>query len=469
MADLRAAFEQNLERLAARLRAEAAADPFGQRQGYTYLIGVYLGLNALRDAYMLVEGPDCAYMKAQYIHGNHDWCSTLTSVSGYHRLANTALHPAKMTASRERPVRELMLGLAGHEAVGGLLVSSLPMAFITGADYQRICREVREATGTEVIHVQGLSLRGDWLDGYAEVLKAFAHQLELPSRRPDPRSVAVVGYLYDRNEEDHRANLRELQGLCAALDLDLVSVWLAGQNFAELARVAEAGTILSLPYGRAAARQLARRTGAQVIELPLPFGLRATDEWLDTLGRRFKRERAAAAYRDRHLREIIPRLEWLVPFAFQNLPVGYVGDPHLYPGFRDIVELLGARSAFAVFTNLRGHCKALTATLPAELPVLVDPRLKGFANFVLEHVRREHVGLLVTNNAGFAVPLHETAYVEFGFPSLYTHALFERPFLFHRGFMAFVDTLTNALRHKELELARFQALTSPLLGGGELA
>jgi hypothetical protein len=88
---------ERIERLLEKLEQEGGQEDFSMRATYTYLLGVYLGVNALRDAFLLVEGPDCTYMKAQYIQGNHDWLSTLTSVSGFHRIANTALHPSKMT------------------------------------------------------------------------------------------------------------------------------------------------------------------------------------------------------------------------------------------------------------------------------------------------------------------------------------------------------------------------------------
>jgi len=441
-----------MDRILALLEAEAGGDDFSHRVTWTYLIGVYLAANALRDAYLLVEGPDCAYMKAQYVQGNHDWLSTLTSVSGFHRLANTALHPAMMTDSREGPLRDMLLRLARHDEAGGVLVTSMPMAFITGADYERLCREVRDLTGRQVIHVPGLSLSGDWLDGYQQTLLSLAKQLELPDTERGPRRVAVVGYLLDRNEEDHAANLRELERMCAALDLELVSTWLSGQGFGELSRVAGAGTILSLPYGRRAARTLARRTGARLLELPLPFGPTATEAWMRTLGGAFDRREAAEAFIDGEMSLIAPRLEWVIPFIFQGLSAGYVGDPHLMEGVTDILGLLGAKLPFAVITNRKAH---LTAPAAEGTELLTGPRHKAFLRFLLRALRRHEVSLVITNNAGTMLPLETAAVVEFGFPSVFTHALYDRPFLGFRGFMAFTDTLANTLR--QAELARAQA------------
>jgi len=312
---------------------------------------------------------------------------------------------------------------------------------------------VAETTGKDVAQVPGLSLSGDWLDGYAQTLKTLAKNIDPGQGKPRAENVAVVGYLYDRNEEDHAANLRILDRMCSTLGLKLVSVWLSGRRWADLKKIGDAGTILSLPYGRAAARTIASRTGAEIIELPLPFGLEASQLWMQTLAERFGVEERAQAYIDRQMSGIAPRLEWVIPFSFQNLAAGYVGDPHLLPGLRDIIALLGGQLRFAVITN---HPKNTREALPRTegVELLVYPKQREFFRFLFKNALEHELGLLVTNNYSAGFPLPGTAVVEFGFPSIFSHALFERPFLGFPGFMAFVDTLANALRQAELSRTR---------------
>ena len=62
---------------------------FSSPMNYPTLLGVYLAVNALKDAYVLVDGPDCAFYKAHFIHGRHDLNSTLLRISGRHRVAFT--------------------------------------------------------------------------------------------------------------------------------------------------------------------------------------------------------------------------------------------------------------------------------------------------------------------------------------------------------------------------------------------
>lgn len=432
--------------------AEVAAEPdYSQRLTYSYLVGVYLAVNAVSDIYLLVEGPDCVHMKTQFVQGSHDWLSTLTSVSGYHRIANTALHPAHMPHSREQAIADALGKMARHAAVPAVLLTSMPMASITGADYQRICGDVQEAAGKPVVHLPGKSLSGDWLDGYAETQLALARRVEPPAEKAPPDHVAVVGNLFDRHEEDHRANARELRRLLGEIGLTPVSIWFEGQTFAELAAVARAGTIISLPYGRRAAQRVARRTGARLVETELPFGLAATERWVRQLGRELGREREAEALVARELGEVVPRLEWVTPFMFQGRRAAFVGDPHLVRGFREIVELLGAHLACVVITNCPAHAGELAQQM-GDTPLLVWPRDKTFGRFLREHHRAEPIGILVANNAGVMMA-SEVPTLEFGFPSYYSHSLYDRPFLGFRGFVAFVDSLANTIRLCELTRA----------------
>lgn len=422
-------------------------EDFTSRVTYSYMIGVYAAVNAIRDLYLLVEGPDCAHMKTQFIMGNQDLLSTLVSVSGFHRVANTALHPAQMTGSREVAIRESLAQIASHEAVPAVMLTSMPMAFVTGADYERICRQVAAETGKPVVHVPGKSLSGDWIDGYAESLFALARQLDLSNSRTDPKKVAIVGYLFDRNEGDSIANIEVLKTLFREIGLNLVSVWLDGGLFSDLYKVSEAGTIISFPYGRKAARWLASRTNARLIECDLPFGLDATERMLRAVSRELTGGSVELII-ERELARIVPRLEWVVPYIFQNRDVAFVGDPYLVRGMKEVFDLLGARLRLAIITNTKARAKGLVELLGPQTEVLIWPRMRQMFERLRLAVERDGVSLIVGNTAG--IGLVRGAFVEIGFPSMYTHSLFERPYLGFDGFLAFVDMMVNAIRHEEV-------------------
>lgn len=452
---------ERLRRLSQHILATTAAlgdrAEFSTHVSESYLTGVYLALNAIADARLVLEGPDCTHMKTQFVQGNHDLLSTLTSVSGYHRMVHTGLHPSGMTDSREGPLASTIDEVARHPTTAGVLVSSMPMAFVTGADYDRLCRDASEATGKPIVPIRGLSLSGDWLDGYVETLRSLAMHLPLPAldagSRPDPKKVALIGHFHDRNEGDQAANRAVLQELVEAAGGELVTVWLDGGPWADLERVAEAGVVVGLPYGRRAAKRVARRVGAKRVELPLPFGVQGTEDFVYGLADALGTPREAVdAYLDPLRAKAARRLEWVVQFVFEGKRVGYVGDPHLLPGLLDTVSLLGATLSFAIVVNREEASKGVRQLVPAER-LLFRPRLTDFQRFVTERSLAEPSDLVITNARGLLGAAPFAARVEFGYPSNYSHALADVPFLGYQGLLAFVERMANALRAREVESA----------------
>ncbi len=424
--------------------SQAEAPDFTERQNYPFMVGVYLAVNAISDAFLLVDGPDCSHMKTQYVQGNHDWLSTLTDVSGFHRVANTALHPFYMARSREPEIVDMLGRMVAHEPAGVVLITPMPMAAITGVDYDRLARLAAGDGSKPVVAVPGRSLSGDWLSGYTLTLTSLAKGIDLSRAKPEPDTVALVGYLSDRNEGDHRANLRDLRRLLASLGLEVCSIWLSGGSFQELREVGRASRIISLPYGRRAARTLARRLDVPLLETALPFGLDGTSRWLRQIAAETGRTDRVEALIDEELTRVVPPLQWVVPAVFLHRTVSFIGDPYLLEGFLDLTAELGCRHGPMMVTARAGHAPEL-AERAAELGLIFDPTRKQMMSH-LEPLHRNAVDLVVANSSGSHLMGGSTPVMEFGYPSFFTHALYDRPFLGYDGALAFIDSMANALR-----------------------
>jgi nitrogenase molybdenum-iron protein alpha/beta subunit len=430
-------------------RGQPPAADWSERVSLSFTIGVYVAVNALADAYVVVDAPDCAHLKTQYVQGNHDWFSTLTSVTGVHRVANTDLHPWKMVVARDDQVQALLQQLAGYPGAGVVLITSMPMATITGVDYDRLTRPVAEATGKMVASVPGNALAGDWIDGYADSLKALARVVPLEGAAPQPGNVAVVGYLMDRNEGDHRANLRELERLLGDLGLKVVSVWLSGQGAADLAKVRDAAAIVSLPYGRAAARILGQRLEVPVIEAGLPVGIQGTERWLTRIAEALGCTDRLAAVLDRELRATVPLVEWVVPHYLVQRSLVHVGDPHLGLAVDELAAELGLRVERHFVLGRRAHALELLARC-GEDRVVVDPKRTQMDHALRDMIADGRCDVLVTNSLGYQSGPCRAAQVELGFPSFFTHVLDERPTFFFRGALSIVERIINEMRRSEL-------------------
>lgn len=447
-------------------------DRWSLRNAQPYSVGLLLATGAVRDARLFMDSPRCAYLKVPFVQGNHDWRSTLAVPGELPRVTTSAVSPLAVIRGREDEIEAELATLAARDDTAAVLFAAMPMALVTAVDAERLCRVVAERHATPVVCVPGRRIGSDWLVGYAEAMEALARGLPLRPA-PAPGRVAVVGYLHDRNEGDHRGNHAELRRIVRGLGLELVSTWFDGGPVRDLARVAEAGTIVSLPYGRAAARRLARRTGAKLVQADLPFGLPATLRLVHDLAAATGRAAAARAFVAAELAAAAPPLEAAIQLALVHRRVAYVGDPHLLVGFLETARLLGCRVPFAAVTNEARHRKeldgpapdALRAALPAPerarlgcgddgarvvtapAELLVFPRRSELTRRLREALANEEMDAVVAH--GDAALPEGLAGVELGFPSYSRHALLDRPFLGFRGALAFAEDLAVALRHAE--------------------
>jgi nitrogenase molybdenum-iron protein alpha/beta subunit len=429
--------------------AAKQVEDFSPPLRYPFLIGVYMATNAIPDAYTVVDGPDCLFFKTEYIHGKHDIRSTLLDVFGNHRIALTNVNAGNVAKSHGDAVLRKIKQIDALPGSGVIFVSSLPMVTIIGTQYDTLVRDAQPTTGARLIDCPGRSLQGDWLMGYSDMLVALAGNIDTSGGEPDPKKVAIVGHLMDRTEGDHVANVRELERIVAALGLELVTVWLGNQPYDQLSQVRDAGTILAFPLGQKAAKVLATRTGAKVVDVKVPFGLPRTRLMIDQLARATGTETAAATFVEAELRELIPRMEWVVPHVFLGKKLGFSAAPDLFGGFVQIAQDLGAE-----VTHLSAPCfgnhlaEDLSEDCDGFPEPLFSPKHRAIAAEV-EKLLATRTDLLLGNtelrdhlrSGGPDGP----AFLEFGFPSFFDHALADRPFLGFRGWIAFVDRMANAL------------------------
>ncbi|MCX5796962.1 MAG: hypothetical protein NTY77_15830 [Elusimicrobia bacterium] len=391
-------------------RPEAARLPF--------LNGVYIAVDAVDGAFLIVDGPYCVFTKAEMQYG-HDIHCRLIPPLGRSRVVHTAVKTGmeevtSLSLDRRASVAKLFAEVCGYAEAKVVFTTTFDFHQLLNFPLPEIAREYAAKSGKPVCHIPSASLTGDWLDGYARACEALAKQLPLSRGKAEKNNVAIVGYLCDRREPDHAGNLRELKRLLKALGLKLGSVWLEGKGLPQLKAVERASVILSFPYAREAARVLGARLGARVIEAELPLGLTGTERFLTTLGAALKRREAASRFIRRELAAAIRDTQthvWRV-IRGRSACLQPLQDPHL----RGAVAGLCADLGVAVVDSLEAPG---AQTSGAQAPLLIGSLLE-------QHPR-----------AAF-VPIH------FGFPNFIDHPVLEKPFLGFAGFRHWVDRISAA-------------------------
>ncbi|MEI7529479.1 MAG: nitrogenase component 1 [Elusimicrobiota bacterium] len=404
-----------------------------------YQLGVYLAVNAVADACLVVDGPNCVMPKVDFLAGNHDLYSTLLSADGRHRVLCTMSAPLPQRQDPEKKLTDILLGVAEQKEFAVILLTSLPFLKMAGMDYEGIASGL--TARVPVVDVPVPHNEADWLDGYAQALAALARALPDRKVKRRKRSVALVGYLMDRNESDHSANIAELRRLLELCGLGLACVFPSGGSFGALSGALEADVVVSLPYGRAAAAAIAARSGAKLVETGLPMGIGGTCRWLESVraaaGMKEGLPPAVAALAKRTAAAMAPALHAL---AHQN--VTYAGDPCLFAAFASLAPELGMRINCALIDSLARPLG--TGRLPREL--LFAPDTAEALSIVRELSGYSRTDIVVGNSFTVTESLDmKRPYVELGFPSYGHHCLVDEPFLGFAGAVSLTGRLLNSL------------------------
>lgn len=422
--------------------SDRALEHLTQPFGPSGMTGVVLGLNAVPDVLLLNDCSACAPVRGEIIHGTHDWTSTVLSPSGRHRVAHTGLSPDRAVLDRRDDIVRLLRLLGAHAGTSMIVIVPAPTASMVAVDYRPLIDAVRDTVTIPILPLRLPSCTSDLMAGYEAFADLVAANLALPDDAPaSPDKVAVVGYLWDRGEADHAATVAELNRLIRGLGLEPLPTWLSGTPLAGLRRVAEAGVIVSLPYGRQVARTLASRTGARVVETDLPVGLGGTSRWLRLLGEATGRREQAERFLHAEMTRWVPRMSLAADrhILGREFLVGL--DTPLGTAVTGMLHEFGGRvRLLAVSGGERPD-----ASCPAEAVLWNPPngevvrRVAGMGESADEDPVILGNQQMIRDSGTMAarsVPL--------GFPSPGTHHLFDAPFLGFTGTASLLDRIVDA-------------------------
>jgi nitrogenase molybdenum-iron protein alpha/beta subunit len=428
------------------------ADRMGMPYRFPYHLGLYMAVNAIPGCFAVIDGPDCIYRKAEWIQGKHDLCSNLLDACGRHRVVSTLLHSGEVIKSKGETVVKRLRRLGQLREAELVLVNSMPHVQIIGTQYDALIAEVEDALEPLIYEVPSRALEADWIDGYSEVLTTLARRLPISAGGLVDDSVAIIGLLMDRVEADHVANVEELERLVSSLGLKPISTWLSNRNVAHLRAATRAKTLLALPHGIEAARALAKRTGALVVEVEQPFGLQASARMVRALAAATDREAAGEVTIDAELARVVPRFEWAVSSLLLGRKIAFSGDPTLFDGMLEGAAEFGLEVVhLSASTRRPPHGVDLSHARHGPIvPPLFAPSIMTIARHIDAIVDSIGLDLAI---GGSQFPVKEPTRniprspgrMYFGFPNFFSHALCESPFLGFRGWAWFVQQMINAV------------------------
>jgi len=280
----------------------------------SYLNWVLLWINAIKDAYLFIDSPDCFFYKVQHIAWNHDLNSTLFDSSWHHRFIQTVSTTSSVIWNNNTFFENKLLEIAKSSLSKVIFITSMPMNQLLWVDFDFIINNVKNNSWKkDIFHIPPKSTTDCWLDWYSDLLFSLSKNIDISWAKPQKNKVAIVWNMFDRNEWDCRWNVKELKNIFEWLWLEVVSIWLEWWNYADILKVKEAWTIISLPYGRKAAKKIAKRLDIWLLELDVPFWINNTIEFIEEVWKYFKVDNKKIKrfiYEELFIRNDIWMLKW---------------------------------------------------------------------------------------------------------------------------------------------------------------
>ncbi len=422
-------------------------DRYGQPLDYTYLTGLYLLVNAISDSAAFIDGPDCVMGKAEHVFGKHDLNSTILDCVNQYRIFFSGTDVRNTVVSREKAIGEALLKFRDRPDIRLIFFAAMPMCLLTGTDYVKVSRDVSTELGKPVVHIPSNSLRAFFLDGYAEGLKGLAESLDLSGACLERKKVGIVGHFMDRTEEDHYSNLRELKRLVKGVGLELVSVWPDGGSLENLRKIRDAGWVISLPYARDAARVVAEKTHAKLIDLDLPWGVKNTEMWVRRLGEATDRQSQAEIFIKGEISRISRPLDFLSKTYIKGKKIMIAAEPHALLNVGAFAQELGASVESRVSVGrIPETVKNISSDL---LPASVLERpTAGLLRREWARARDLGVDCVIASGDVRRMVNGEAAFVELGYPSYFYHALDGHPFLGFQGCINFAFRMAEEIAQR---------------------
>lgn len=408
---------------------------------HTDLFGIYLAMHAIPDSLLLLHTTVGCKFKTQRHLVEHDWLR-----ESHNRRIWTGVDDIQVIRGSADSLLEFARTWYKRRRPGLLAITTNATVELTGMDVDAVAKTLSSELPCKVLAFRTPGYEGNLWRGYRRAMEAFLGLVDW-SNEPLPNSVAIVGYVFDRYERDHAANLAELRRLLSLLGLSVVSVLFSGEPTATLLRVGAAKTLIVLPN----AHPLSLPSDREVIATDLPIGLAGTANFLRAVGR-------AAGVDDQKVEALIER-----ELSRAVKPVAAA-----------VRHLRRQRVAIYLDTFTAAAVAAYLTELELEVPLvcLTDGDEADTTTFfeITRRIGTEFVepplvvakpsrdqGLELYREAAAIEPipvvigsnfeqqgLEEAAVIELGFPSASKHFVYPMPYMGFSGAVALAQRLLDA-------------------------
>lgn len=417
---------------------------------HTDLFGIFLGVHAIPGAVMLLHTTVGCKFKTQMHLVDHDWVQ-----ESHNQRLWTGVDDLRLIQGSGKRLTEFATTWYERRHPELFVVTTNAAVELSAFDVEAAVADLRAQLPCPVVLLKAPGHDGSFVRGYRRVLDVVCDLLDWDAT-PDPRRVSLAGYLFDRFEMDHAANLGEVRRLLRALGLEAGPHLLGGEGLAAMGGVARSGVIGVLPVARPLTRRFQALPGRRVVPLDLPIGLNGTSVFLRALGAAADVPAAdVEAAIDRELARAVPlvahgarRLKGMRVAIFQDTATAAALAAFLHELDCDLPLVVLTDGADADPDAFFRTAERLGAAFPNPPRVFPDLSRDGGLAAFREQVEVEPIPVVLGSSVQkAALGAGQAAVVELGYPSVFKHALYPTPWMGYNGALALVQRLVDARNH----------------------
>ncbi|MDD3302448.1 MAG: nitrogenase component 1 [Candidatus Gracilibacteria bacterium] len=394
-------------------------EKYSQIYGSPFLTGIFMGVNALEDVALFVDGPDCVFYKADMIYKTHDLFSKLKDASIDTKIYFSGIMPNKIVRGYDDEIKRKLTFIEKNNNFTLGIVTCMPVTGLIANQYENIYCDMQK----DFIFIPSKTDKFR-LDGYGDLLKELAKYIKLDETKIKNKfGISIIGYLYDRNEGDCRGNIEEIKRLLNLIGVEINSIWLDGGKMIDLSKVELSSLIISFPYGKQATKILSKRMSIEYIDLEIPFGIKNTIKFIKQIGLKLGVDnKLIDEVIKSEFNEVKQKIDCLDSSKFIGKKFLYAGDTFLESGIIDIGNFLGM-----------DHIKTYSYS--------------GSKKAKESDHSKEEINLIICNGE---FEIKSDYKIEFGFPSYNKHYLVNTPYMGFKGILNFVEGIYNEFNKDNL-------------------
>lgn len=425
--------------------------PFELRDSdHTDLFGIFLAVHAVPGAVMFLHTTVGCKFKTQLHLVDHDWFRE----SHNQRLWTGVDDIRLIQGSGEQLLRFAETWYERRHPTLAVVTTNAAVE-LSSLDVDSAVADLQDRLPCPVILLKAPGYEGNLHRGYRRMVSAVASLVDW-SKEPEEGSVALVGYLFDRFEMDHAANLNELKRLLARLGIRLRGTLFSGEGLEQIREISRAKTLLLLPYAHGLEPELRELTGRRTALLDLPVGLRGTSTFLREVGAAvgLDRDRVESLI-DEELGRAVPLLSHVsrVLTGRHQVVVSLFLDTPMAASVGAFLAEMGAHIPLVALTDgEEADAEVFTAALERlEAPLASPPRvlegpsheasLRAFED--LRGWNEIHVVVGSSHQRQALAPLGARV-VELGYPSNAKHQVYPVPWMGYTGAVGLAQRVMDA-------------------------